>query len=129
MEQWGGQNRGKRWGVPDICNTCPGIPPPLTLCKLRSGAPPVITPAPMCPTHTCQVLKWPDNAYSDKHPVEQVKEIKHTKCWHDIVWESGPSRQIPDKLASQMPGNFPDTSVLPAPILTSIESDSEADIK
>ena len=73
--------------------------------------------------------KWPDNAYGDMHPVEQVKEIEHTKCWHDIIWELGPSRQIPDEPASQMPGDFPDTSVLPAPTPTSAESDSEADVK
>ena len=117
--------------VPPPCtpSSCPGIPPPLTLRKLRPGAPPVIPPAPVHPTCTHQVPKWPDNAYGDKHPVEQVKEIEHTKHWHDIVWEPGPSRQIPDEPASWMPGNFPNTSALPAQILASTESDSEADVE
>ena len=73
--------------------------------------------------------KQPDNAYGDKHSVEQVKEIERTKCWHDIVQKPGPSRQIPNKLASQMLGDFPNTSALPAPISTSTKSDSEADIE
>ena len=73
--------------------------------------------------------KWPDNAYGDKHPVEQVKEIEHTKCWCDIVREPGPSRQIPDEPASQMPGDFPNTSALPATIPASAKSDSKADIE
>ena len=106
-----------------------GIPPPLTPCKLRPGAPPVIHPAPMCPTCTCQVPKWPDNTYGDKHLIEQVKEIKCTKCWHDIIQKPGPSRQIPDEPASQMPGNFPNTSAPPAPIPTSAKSDSKANVE
>ena len=83
----------------------------------------------MYPTCTHQVPKWSDNAYGDKHPVEQVKEIKYTKHWCDIVWETGPSRQIPDEPASQMPGNFPNTSALPATIPTFAESDSKADVE
>ena len=79
--------------------------------------------------HTHRVPKQPDNAYGDKHPVEQVKEIECTKCWHDIVWKPGSSRQIPDEPTSQMVGNFSDTSVLPTPIPTSAESDSEADVE
>ena len=55
--------------------------------------------------------KWPDNAYGNKHPIEQMKKIKYIKCWHDLIWEPGPSRQIPDEPASQMPGNFPDTNI------------------
>ena len=70
-----------------------------------------------------------DNAYGDKHSVDQVKDIKHIKHWHDIVQEPDPSRQIPDEPASQMPGDFPDTSALPAPIPASTKFDSEADIK
>ena len=101
----------------------------LTPHKLRPGAPPAIPPAPVHPTCTYQVPKGPDNAYGDKHPVEQVKEIKHTKCWHDIVWEPGPSRQIPNEPASQMPGNFSNTSAPPAPTPAFAESDSKADIK
>ena len=85
--------------------------------------------APMYPTCKYQVPKWPDNAYGDKHQVEQVKEIKCTKHWHDIVWKPGPSRQVPDKPASQMPGNFSDTSVLLAPNSISIEFDSKTDVK
>ena len=73
--------------------------------------------------------KWPDNAYSDKHPVEQVKEIKCTKRWCDIIQEPGPSEQIPNGPASQMPGDFSNTSMPPALISTSAESDSEADIE
>ena len=117
--------------IPPPCmpSPCPSIPPPLTLHKLRPGAPPAIPPAPMYPTCTHQVPKWSDNAYGDKHPVEQVKEIEHTKCWHNIIWEPGPSRQITDEPASQIPGNFPDTSALPASISASTESDSKADIK
>ena len=114
---------------PHMPSPCPGIPPPLTPCKLRPGAPPAIPPAPLHSTCTCQVPKWPNNAYGDKHPVEQVKEIKHTKHWHDIIQEPGPSRQIPDEPASQIPGNFPNTSALPAPIPASAEFDSKADIK
>ena len=107
----------------------PGIPLPLTPHKLRPGAPPAIPPAPICATCTCQVPKGPDNAYGDKHPVEQVKEIEYTKCWHDIVWEPDLSRQIPDEPASQMPGNFSNTSAPSAPTPAFAESDSEADIK
>ena len=89
----------------------------------------MIPSALMCPTCTHQVPKWPDNAYGDKHPVEQVKEIEHTKHWCNIVQKPGPSRQIPNEPASQMPGKFPNTSTLPGPIPFSAESDSEADIK
>ena len=97
----------------------------------RPEEPPIMVDitAPMHPTCTYRVPKWPDNAYGDKHPVEQVKEIKHTKCWCDIIWEPGPSRQIPDEPASQMPGDFPNTSVPPALTPTSAESDSEADVE
>ena len=114
---------------PHIPSPHPGIPPPLTPRKLRPGAPPAIPPAPMHPTHTCWVPKWPDNAYGDKHPIEQVKEIERTKRWHDIIQEPGPSRQTPDEPTSQMPGDFPNTSAPPAPIPASAESDSEADVK
>ena len=83
----------------------------------------------MHPIHTCWIPKWPDNAYGDKHPVEQMKEIKCTKCWCDFIQEPGPSRQIPDEPASQMPGNFPNTSAPPATIPASAESDSKADVE
>ena len=58
-----------------------------------------------------------------------MKEIECTKHWCDIVWEPHPSRQISDKLALQVPGHFSDTSVLPATIPASAESDSKADVK
>ena len=70
---------------PHMPSPCPGISPPLIPHKLRPRAPPVIPPAPVHPTHTCRVPKWPDNAYGDKHPVKQVKEIEYTKHGHDIV--------------------------------------------
>ena len=106
--------------IPPPCmpSPCPGIPLPLTPCKLRPGAPSEIPPALMHPTCTHHVPKWPNNGYRDKYPVEQVEEIEYTKCWCDIIQEPDPSRQIPGEPASQMPGDFPNTSASPAPTVT-----------
>ena len=73
--------------------------------------------------------KWPNNGYRDKYPVKQVEEIEYTKCWCDIIQEPDPSRQIPGEPASQMPGDFPNTSASPAPTPTFTKSDSKADIE
>ena len=96
--------------------------------KQRPTAPPVIPLAPTHPQCECHVPHWPSNVHGDdQHLIEQVKEIEHKSCWHDIIGEPGPSHQ-PEP---QMPGNLPGTPIAP-PAHTPTPptaSDSEDDIE
>ena len=113
---------------PHMPSPCLATPMPPTPHKQRPTAPPAIPPAPTHPQCECCVPHWSSNVYGDdQHPVEQVKEIEHRLCWHDIIRKPGPSHQ----LELQMPGNLPSTPVAP-PAHTPMPptaSDSKDDIE
>ena len=111
-----------------MSSPCLATPMPPALRKQRPAAPPAIPPAPTCPQHECCASHRPGNVYGDdQHLVEQVKEIEHKSCWHDIIGEPGLSHQ-PEP---QMPGNLPSTPIAP-PAHTPTPptaSDSEDDVE
>ena len=95
---------------PHTPSPCLAMPMPPAPHNQRPAAPPAIPPAPARPQHEHCVPHQPGNVYgNDQHPVEQVKEIEHKLCWHDIIGEPGPSHR-PEP---QMSGNLPSTPIAP----------------